>query len=61
MLLFAILSRTQIPGPEFQHTDLLLSQTPNPILTCDLVYTGITRTRDWLTLIEAKRGIWNDA
>ncbi|MGP9659332.1 exodeoxyribonuclease V subunit alpha [Halomonas sp. AOP31-B1-25] len=48
-------------GSEFQHTSLLLPQTPNPILTRELVYTGITRARDWLTLIEAKRGILNDA
>lgn len=48
-------------GSEFQHTALLLPQTPNPILTRELVYTGITRARDWLTLIEAKRGILNDA
>ncbi|WP_339935816.1 exodeoxyribonuclease V subunit alpha [Vreelandella glaciei] len=47
-------------GSEFQHTALLLPQTPNPILTRELVYTGITRARDWLTLIEAKRGILND-
>ncbi|CAM3571122.1 exodeoxyribonuclease V subunit alpha [Halomonas casei] len=48
-------------GSEFQHTALLLPQTPNPILTRELVYTGLTRARDWLTLIEAKRGILNDA
>ncbi|WP_146876470.1 exodeoxyribonuclease V subunit alpha, partial [Halovibrio variabilis] len=48
-------------GSEFKHTALLLPQTPNPILTRELVYTGITRARDWLTLIEAKRGILNDA
>ncbi|WP_374694404.1 exodeoxyribonuclease V subunit alpha [Halomonas sp. SpR1] len=48
-------------GSEFQHTALLLPQTPNPILTRELVYTGITRARDWLTLIEVKRGILNDA
>ncbi|MGP9684636.1 exodeoxyribonuclease V subunit alpha [Halomonas sp. AOP25-F1-15] len=48
-------------GSEFQHTALLLPQMPNPILTRELVYTGITRARDWLTLIEAKRGILNDA
>ncbi|MBT2785491.1 MULTISPECIES: exodeoxyribonuclease V subunit alpha [unclassified Halomonas] len=48
-------------GSEFQHTALLLPQTPNPILTRELVYTGITRARDWLTVLEAKRGILNDA
>jgi len=48
-------------GSEFQHTALLLPQAPNPILTRELVYTGVTRARDWLTVIEAKRGILNDA
>ncbi|EHA14604.1 exodeoxyribonuclease V, subunit alpha [Halomonas sp. HAL1] len=48
-------------GSEFQHTALLLPQTPNPILTRELVYTGITRARDWLTVIEAKRGMLNEA
>ncbi|MGM0857669.1 MAG: exodeoxyribonuclease V subunit alpha [Pseudomonadota bacterium] len=48
-------------GSEFMHTALLLPPTPNPILTRELVYTGITRAREWLTLIEAKRGILNDA
>ncbi|MGM0857675.1 MAG: hypothetical protein ACQEW0_11400 [Pseudomonadota bacterium] len=33
----------------------------NPILTSELVYTGITRAREWLTLTEAKRGVLNDA
>lgn len=46
-------------GSEFLHTALLLP--PTPILTRELVYTGITRARDWLTVIEAKRGILNDA
>ncbi|MFN2411322.1 MAG: exodeoxyribonuclease V subunit alpha, partial [Halomonas sp.] len=48
-------------GSEFKHTALLLPPTINPILTRELVYTGITRARDWLTLIEAKRGILNEA
>ncbi|MBT2772139.1 exodeoxyribonuclease V subunit alpha [Halomonas sp. ISL-60] len=48
-------------GSEFQHTALLLPKTPNPILTRELVYTGITRARDWLTVVEAKRGVLNEA
>ena len=43
-------------GSEFTHTALLLPDAPNPILTRELVYTGITRARHWLTLIEAGRG-----
>nr|WP_233337373.1 ATP-binding domain-containing protein [Halomonas sp. A40-4] len=50
-------------GSESLHTALLLPPTPNPILILirELAYTSITRARDWLTLIEAKRGILNDA
>jgi len=48
-------------GSEFLHTGLLLPPTINPILTRELVYTGITRARDWLTLVEAKRGVLNEA
>ena len=48
-------------GSEFKHTALLLPPTINPILTRELVYTGITRARNWLTLIEAKRGVLNEA
>lgn len=54
-------SGTLIPSAKFQHTDLLLPQMPSPVLTRDLAYTGITRARDWLTLIEAKRGGLNEA
>ncbi|UXZ54951.1 exodeoxyribonuclease V subunit alpha [Halomonas sp. 7T] len=48
-------------GSEFLHTALLLPPTLSPILTRGLVYTGITRAREWLTVVEAKRGILNDA
>ncbi|NDL70972.1 exodeoxyribonuclease V subunit alpha [Vreelandella alkaliphila] len=48
-------------GSEFLHTALLLPPTINPILTRELVYTGITRARDWLTVVEAKRGVLNEA
>nr|WP_289072502.1 exodeoxyribonuclease V subunit alpha [uncultured Halomonas sp.] len=48
-------------GSEFLHTALLLPSTLNPILTRELVYTGITRAREWLTVVEAKRGVLNEA
>ncbi|WP_339119447.1 exodeoxyribonuclease V subunit alpha [Halomonas sp. BMC6] len=48
-------------GSEFLHTALLLPPTLNPILTRELVYTGITRAREWLTVAEAKRGVLNEA
>ncbi len=43
------------------HTALLLPTTINPILTRERMYTGITRARQWLTLVEAKRGVLNEA
>ncbi|WP_081192288.1 exodeoxyribonuclease V subunit alpha [Halomonas sp. BC1] len=48
-------------GSEFLHTALLLPPTLNPILTRELVYTGITRAREWLTVVETKRGVLNEA
>ncbi|GHC17072.1 exodeoxyribonuclease V subunit alpha [Aidingimonas halophila] len=48
-------------GSEFTHTALLLPDAPNPILTRELIYTGITRARHWLTLVESGRGILQDA
>ncbi|MCS2608803.1 exodeoxyribonuclease V subunit alpha [Halomonas dongshanensis] len=48
-------------GSEFTHTALLLPPTLNPILTRELVYTGITRAREWLTVVEAKRGVLGEA
>jgi exodeoxyribonuclease V alpha subunit len=48
-------------GSEFRHTALLLPSSVSPVLTRELVYTGITRARHWLTLIEARRGILDSA
>ncbi len=36
-------------GSEFEHTALLLPPTASPVLTRELVYTGITRARRWFT------------
>ncbi|MFA9441214.1 exodeoxyribonuclease V subunit alpha [Uliginosibacterium sp. sgz301328] len=38
-------------GSEFEHTALLLPDSLNPILTRELVYTGITRAREFFTLV----------
>ncbi|WP_416311124.1 exodeoxyribonuclease V subunit alpha [Pseudomonas sp. W03] len=43
-------------GSEFTHAGLLLPDSLNPILTRELVYTGITRARRWFTLASAGRG-----
>jgi exodeoxyribonuclease V alpha subunit len=37
-------------GSEFDHTALVLPETMSPVLTRELVYTGITRARSWFTL-----------
>jgi exodeoxyribonuclease V alpha subunit len=37
-------------GSEFAHAALLLPAAPSPILTRELLYTGITRARERLTL-----------
>lgn len=38
-------------GSEFDHVALVLPDRPNPILTRELVYTGITRTRQRFSLV----------
>jgi exodeoxyribonuclease V alpha subunit len=38
-------------GSEFSHAALVLPDTPSPILTRELYYTGITRARHWFTLV----------
>lgn len=40
-------------GSEFAHAALLLPERPSPVLTRELVYTGITRARHWFTLAAA--------
>jgi len=38
-------------GSEFEHTALVLPEDASPILTRELLYTGITRARRWLSLV----------
>ena len=38
-------------GSEFEHCVLLLPPQRNPVLTRELVYTGITRGKKWFTLV----------
>ncbi len=40
-------------GSEFEHAALVLPNRLNPILTRELIYTGITRAKRWFSLIEA--------
>ena len=37
-------------GSEFDHAAMVMPETPSPILTRELLYTGITRARRWFTL-----------
>ena len=40
-------------GSEFDHTAMVLPDTMSPVLTRELVYTGITRARSWFTLVSS--------
>ncbi|MCK9512020.1 MAG: exodeoxyribonuclease V subunit alpha [Pigmentiphaga sp.] len=49
-------------GSEFEHAVLVLPDSPTPILTRELVYTGITRARSRLTLVPpAQAAVWDEA
>jgi exodeoxyribonuclease V alpha subunit len=37
-------------GSEFDHTALVMPDTVSPVMTRELVYTGITRARSFFTL-----------
>lgn len=44
-------------GSEFLHTALVLPPGGGKVLTRELVYTGITRAREFFTLVEAQTGL----
>ncbi|UOK39563.1 exodeoxyribonuclease V subunit alpha [Pseudomonas palleroniana] len=48
-------------GSEFTHTALILPDTLNPVLTKELIYTGITRAKRWFSLIEPRGGVFEEA
>jgi exodeoxyribonuclease V alpha subunit len=43
-------------GSEFVHAALLLPERTSPVLTRELVYTGVTRARHWFTLVTSDAG-----
>lgn len=45
-------------GSEFVHTALILPERLNPVLTKELLYTGITRARKRFTLVESQAGVF---
>lgn len=48
-------------GSEFVHTALILPEALNPVLTKELIYTGITRAKQWFSLIEPRQGVFEEA
>lgn len=48
-------------GSEFGHTALVLPDALNPVLTKELIYTGITRAKHCFSLIEPRQGIFEEA
>ncbi|MDB6143498.1 MAG: recD [Pseudomonas sp.] len=48
-------------GSEFAHTALILPEALNPVLTKELIYTGITRAKNWFSLIEPRPGVFEEA
>jgi exodeoxyribonuclease V alpha subunit len=48
-------------GSEFAHTALILPDALNPVLTKELIYTGITRAKHWFTLVETRKGVFEEA
>ena len=48
-------------GSEFSHTALVLPEALNPVLTKELIYTGITRAKHWFSLIEPRKGVFEEA
>ncbi|WP_449285755.1 exodeoxyribonuclease V subunit alpha [Marinobacter sp. PE14] len=48
-------------GSEFNHTCLVLPDRLSPVLTRELIYTGITRARNWFSLIAGNVDVLRDA
>ncbi|MDQ5897957.1 MAG: exodeoxyribonuclease alpha subunit, partial [Pseudomonadota bacterium] len=48
-------------GSEFAHVALVLPPQVNPVLSCELVYTGITRAKGAFTLVAPDLQVWRHA
>lgn len=48
-------------GSEFAHCALLLPDTLSPVLTRELIYTSITRARQWFSLLESRPSVFEQA
>ncbi|WP_341580939.1 exodeoxyribonuclease V subunit alpha [Marinobacter metalliresistant] len=48
-------------GSEFNHTCLVLPDRLSPVLTRELIYTGITRAKNWFSLITGDSQVLKDS
>ena len=48
-------------GSEFDHTAFVLPDRMTPVLTRELVYTAITRSREWFTLVSPRDDLLGEA
>ncbi|SHK12240.1 DNA helicase/exodeoxyribonuclease V, alpha subunit [Marinobacter antarcticus] len=48
-------------GSEFNHTCLVLPDRLSPVLTKELVYTGITRAKNWFSLITGDTSVFSES
>lgn len=48
-------------GSEFNHTCLVLPDRLSPVMTRELIYTGITRARNWFSLITGDAQVLKDS
>ncbi|SFR62042.1 DNA helicase/exodeoxyribonuclease V, alpha subunit [Marinobacter daqiaonensis] len=48
-------------GSEFNHTCLVLPDRLSPVMTRELVYTGITRARNWFSLITGNEAVLRES
>ena len=48
-------------GSEFEHTALVLPDTANPVLTRELLYTAITRSKSIFTLLYSRESVVREA
>ncbi len=48
-------------GSEFEHAVLVLPHRPSPVLTRELIYTGLTRARERFTLVAANPAVLSRA
>ncbi|WP_417565434.1 exodeoxyribonuclease V subunit alpha [Marinobacter sp.] len=48
-------------GSEFNHTCLVLPDRLSPVLTKELIYTGITRAKNWFSLITGDAQVLKDS